>query len=134
MTSDATRRRDSRRPAAPGPEAPGGPWGMLHAALAFLLEVAALGAFWYIGSRLAPAAGGAVAGLVLAGAFAVAWGLFMAPKARRRISWPRRPLVGLAAFAAAGLAAAACGQPLGLVLAVLALADTVLAFWLQRKY
>jgi hypothetical protein len=42
--------------------------------------------------------------------------------------------VALGAFGAAGLGAAAGGQPLGLALAVLALADTVLAFWLQRKY
>jgi hypothetical protein len=42
--------------------------------------------------------------------------------------------VALGAFGAAGLAAAAAGQPLGLALAVAALADTVLAFWLQRKY
>lgn len=134
MTSDATRRRDARRPVPPGPGVPTGPWGALHAALAFLLEVAALGASWYVGSRLVPGAGGAVAGLVLAAAFAVAWGLFMAPKARRRIAWPWRPLMALAAFAAAGLAAAACGLPLGVALAVLALADTVLAFWLRRKY
>jgi hypothetical protein len=107
---------------------------MLHAALAFLLEVATLGACWYLGSRLAPGAGGAVAGLLLAAAFAVAWGVFMAPRAPRRVPWPWRPLVALGAFGAAGLAAAAAGQPLGLALAVAALADTVLAFWLQRKY
>ncbi|GAB2734988.1 DUF2568 domain-containing protein [Sinomonas soli] len=134
MTSDATRRRAGRRPAPRGREAPGGPWNILHAALAFLLEVAALGASWYLGSRLAPGAGGAVAGLVLAAAFAVAWGVFMAPRAARRIPWPWRPLMALGAFGAAGLAAAAAGQPLGLALAVLALADTVLAFWLQPKY
>lgn len=134
MTADGTRRRDSRRTAGPAPEIPSGPWGTLHAALAFTLEVAALGAYWYIGSRLAPGPGGVVAGLVLAGAFAVAWALFMAPKARRRVPWPWRPLAALAAFAVAGVGAAAFGQPLGLVLVALALVDTVLEFWLRRKY
>lgn len=134
MTADRTRRRDSRRTAGAAAEIPSGPWGTLHAALAFTLEVAALGAYWYIGSRLAPGPGGVAAGLVLAGAFAAAWALFMAPKARRRVPWPWRPLAALAAFAVAGVGAAAFGQPLGLVLVALALVDTVLEFWLRRKY
>jgi predicted permease len=143
MRTDGTQRRDpqrlehqrrDRRRGEPAQALSAGPAEILQAVLSFVLEVAALGAFWYIGSTLFRGAGGMTSGLVVAAAVAVGWGLFMAPKARRRVPWPWHPLVALAVFAAAGLGAAAAGQPLGLVLAAVALGNTVLTFWLRRKY
>lgn len=133
MTSDGTRRRDARRPDR-GPEVPEGPWGLLHAVVAFALEVAALGAYWYIGTRLAPGAAGIFVGILAAAALAAVWALFMAPRARRRIQWPRRPLAALALFVAAGAGLMAYGSWWGAAMIVLAAADTALAFWLRRKH
>lgn len=132
MTSDPVRRRDARR-RVDDSEVPSGPWGILHAVLAFALEVAALGACWYIGSRLVPGAGGVVLGLAVAAVFVVAWAAFMAPRARRRIAWPWRPLAALALFVLAGVWLLALGQWPGAVMIAVALADTVLAYWLRRR-
>ncbi|BCT76734.1 hypothetical protein SCMU_25760 [Sinomonas cyclohexanicum] len=131
MSSDGTRRRDARRAPA-GSELPPGPWGVLHGVLAFVLEVAALGACWYIGSRLVPGAGGVVLGLAVAAVFVVAWALFMAPRARRRIPWPWRPLAALALFVVVGAGLLALGQWAGAVMIAIAIADTVLAYRLRR--
>lgn len=132
MTSDATRRRDARRPEL-DPEMRAGAWGMLHAVLAFALEVGALGAFWYVGSRLAPGAGGLVVGFLVAAAFVVVWAMFLAPRARRRIPWPWRPLVAVGFFVLAGALLLALGQGAGAALIVVGLADTALGYWLRRR-
>lgn len=132
MTSDGTRRRDARRPGL-DPEMRAGAWGVLHAVLAFALEVGALGAFWYAGSRLAPGAGGLIIGFLAAALFVAVWAMFLAPRARRRIPWPWRPVVALALFVLAGAWLLALAQWAGAALIVVALADTVLGYWLRRR-
>jgi membrane protein YdbS with pleckstrin-like domain len=133
MTSEPTRRSDARRRPAVDPEVQQGPWGVLHAALAFLLEVAALAAFWYIGSRLIHGVGGLALGLGVAAVFVGVWAVFVAPRAPRRIPWPWRPVAALALFIAAGAGLLAVGQALGGAMIAVAVVDAGLAFWLRSR-
>jgi hypothetical protein len=79
----------------------------LNLALRFACEVAALAAVAWCGWRINPALG-VVFPLVVAGV----WGLWIAPKARRRLSDPPRFVLELAVFAAAAAALVSVGQPL----------------------
>jgi hypothetical protein len=135
MTTDGTSRTRAhvRRRADP-PGLPPGPWGVLHAVIAFALEVAALGAYWYVGSRIVGGPGGMVLGLVVAAAVAVLWGAFLAPRSRRRLRWPWLPLAALGIFAVAGLGLVAVGLgPWGAVMIAVAIANAALALWLGRS-
>jgi Protein of unknown function (DUF2568) len=69
--------------------------------LRFLLELAALTALWYAGAVAVGGWLGWLAGLVLAGAAAVAWGLFVAPRARVAAPVVVRLAVEVTVFAAA---------------------------------
>lgn len=85
----------------------------------FLLELALVAGAAAAGWR---AAGGGAAGALLAivgaAAVAVAWGLAIAPRARRRWPDPNRLVLELVLFALVGGAVAATGRPAtGLVLA-----------------
>ncbi len=86
-----------------------GPWLVL-AAVRFLAEMGLLVALAWVGWELvAPnRALGGLLGLVLTAGAAVAWGAWVAPRARRRLDDPARFLVEVVLFGAgcAGLVAA----------------------------
>lgn len=110
-----------------------GPWGTLNVALAFLLEVAMLAALAYAGFRAIPP-WSVVLGIGLPTAAIALWGAFLAPRAARRLRWPWLPFASLAVFVASGVALLTAGQAMGgVVLIVLAVANTVLGFWLRRR-
>jgi hypothetical protein len=83
------------------------------ATLAFALEIAMLAAFGIWGLHVGrPAAVGVALALTLIGVSAVGWGLFLAPRAARRIGFPMRWFVELALVSSsdAALWAAGYGQ------------------------
>lgn len=90
-------------------------------AVRFATEVAALTALTVAGFAIAwPLA------LTLPAAFALAWGRWVAPRARTRLADPFRLTVETLLFAAAGGSLAATASvPLGLLLTVAALAAAV---------
>jgi hypothetical protein len=98
----------------------------LHLGIRFVLELAALGAAGVVGAALgAPPLGlvGAIGGVV---AFAVVWGLFLAPRARFVQSASFRLVVGTLVMEAPALGLAAVGQPtVAAILAVAILANAV---------
>jgi uncharacterized protein DUF2568 len=101
--------------------------------VAFLLEVAMLAAFCYSGFRLGSPAG-FVVGIGVPVVVIVFWGLFMAPRAARRIPWPALPLIALLIFLASAAALLAAGLPvLALLLALVSVGYTVLSFYLNRR-
>ncbi|MEU9004463.1 YrdB family protein [Streptomyces sp. NPDC048551] len=118
-------------PAPHRPDRPGGPLRTLRVLsdlLAFLLEVAALlalavwGYEW--GGRLVV---GALIGAVVAGAAAVLWGAFAAPRARYRVPLPAVLAVKALVFGSAALAIAGLGHGRqALWFAGLVLVDTAL--------
>jgi hypothetical protein len=96
----------------------------VNLALRFALELAALAAFatWGLHAVRGPARFALAAAAVLAAA--TVWGMWVAPRARRRLADPARLLVELAFFAAAGVALALTGRvALGTALTVAAAAN-----------
>jgi hypothetical protein len=94
----------------------------LNLVVRFACEVALLVAFaWW---------GWPVAGIVALVAAAVVWGLFVAPKARRRLPDPARFLLELTLFAAGTAAFVDVGQ--ATVAAVFAAASVVTAVLVRR--
>jgi uncharacterized protein DUF2568 len=77
-------------------------------AVKFLLELAAIAALAYWGARTGHGAWAVAAAIAAPLAAVLVWGLFAAPRARRRLPVPARAPLELAVFglAAAGLAAA----------------------------
>jgi hypothetical protein len=100
------------------------PVGQASLALRFLLELAALGAVGYWGVMTGQGLAQQVAlGLGAPLAFAVVWGLFVSPKAPRRLAGVSRLALELVLFGAAAAALWTAGQPTlaaGFALAVLA--------------
>ncbi|MGO4461457.1 YrdB family protein [Streptomyces sp. M-16] len=103
--------------------------------LAFLLEVAALlalavwGYEW--GGHLVV---GALLGAVVAGAAAVLWGAFAAPRARYRVPLPAVLAVKAVVFGSAALALVGLGmRPQALWFAGLALVNTVLVTYYRSR-
>ena len=97
--------------------------------LRFLLELAALAALVYAGIAVVDGPMGWLLGLGMAAAAAVAWGLFVAPRARIAVPTPARLAVEVAVFAAACSGLLAAGQPvLAAVLAIVYGLDR-LALW-----
>jgi hypothetical protein len=105
----------------------------LNIALSFVLEIAMLAAYAYWGYH---AVTGplrwllAVAAPLLA---AVLWGLFLAPRARRRLGSTAGIVVSAVLFLLAGLALVASAQPaLGAAMLIAAVVNrTLLAVWKQ---
>ena len=90
-------------------------------ALKFALELAALAALAFWGSRVGPVAVNVLLGVAAPLAMAVAWGRFAAPRSPTRLARGPRVAFELAVFAVAGAALAAAGEPLlGAVLLVVA--------------
>ena len=79
----------------------------LNLALRFACELAALVAVGWCGSEINP-----VLGVVFPLVVAAVWGLWIAPKARRRLADPLRFVLELAVFAAATAALLSVGQVL----------------------
>ena len=108
----------------------------LNLALRFLLELCMLAALAYWGYH---AGDGLLMQLVLAvGAplvAAVIWGLFIAPRASRRLADPARLLLELVLWVAAAVGLAAAGQPtLAAIFAVVVAVNLVLGMvWGQRN-
>ena len=102
----------------------------------FLLELCMLAALAYwgyqTGSSLAMKLVLALGAPLIA---AVVWGLFIAPRATRRLADPARLLLELVLWAAATAALAAAGQPtLAVIFAVVVAVNLVLgAVWGQRN-
>ena len=104
----------------------------LNYTVRFLLELCALAALGYWG--FVTGQGMAIKWLLGLGApllAAVAWGAFVAPKARWPAREPWRLLVEILVFGAASIALWAAGQPLLAV--VLAVVYMVNRFWLVRS-
>jgi Protein of unknown function (DUF2568) len=95
-------------------------------AVRFLLELAALAAAGVVGASLGSPPLGLVGGIGAVVAFAVVWGLFLAPRARFVQSASFRLVVGTLVMEAAALGLVAIGQTTaGAILAVAILANAV---------
>ncbi len=102
--------------------------------LALVVELAALAAFAVWGFTAGPSTALAIVlGVGAPLAFAVVWGLLLAPRARRRLPMPWLLVAKLVLFALATVALAAAGLPaLAVVLGSLAAVHLVLATALGR--
>jgi hypothetical protein len=99
-------------------------------ALRFLLELAALAALGYAGISTVDGALGWLLGASLVVTAAVAWGLFVAPRARIAARTPVRFAVEVAVFAAACAGLLVAGRPrLAAALATLYAADRLLLWF-----
>lgn len=96
-------------------------------ALKFLLELGALTAFAYWGSRTGPTAVNVLLGIGAPLAMAVAWATWAAPKAPRRLAAAARITLELSVFALAALALVAAGAPVAAaIFAVLVVVNAAL--------
>jgi hypothetical protein len=97
-------------------------------ALRFLLELCALAAVAYWGAQVSSSTAVNIVVAVAAPlVLATLWGLFLAPKASRRVELPGRWPFELAVLAAAVVALVAAGSPLpAVLLAVIAVLNAVL--------
>jgi hypothetical protein len=105
-------------------------------ALRFVLELCAFAALAYWGARTGTSTVAKVALGVGAPLLAVvAWGLFVAPRARIKVSEPTRLAVEVLVFGAAVAGLAATGRTtLALVLAVaVAVNSTLVRVWSERR-
>lgn len=92
-----------------------------------VLEVGALVALAYWGFARGSGATAWILGLAAPIAFAVLWGLFVAPKARISLSAAARFVIELVLFGGAALALVATGEPtLGMTFALIALVSGTL--------
>lgn len=93
--------------------------------LAFCLETALLFAVAYSAIAAFPKHG-TLAAIAALGAAVALWGLFLAPRARRRLSWPLLPLAAAFAFLAGAGALIVSGLlPAALLLAAAAVVNLV---------
>jgi len=101
----------------------------VQVAIRFVLELAAVIAAGIVGASIGSPPLGLIGAIVLVAAFAVVWGLFLAPRAR----FPQRPMVRLVAgtlvmeLAAVGYAVVG-PTTAGVILSVVILANAVALF------
>jgi hypothetical protein len=97
-------------------------------ALRFVLELCAFGALGYWGSQATSSSAWCVVLAIATPAAAiVVWGLFVAPKAKVKVSEPVRWAIELVVFVGAAVALGAAGQVvLGIVFGVVAVVNGVL--------
>jgi hypothetical protein len=105
-------------------------------AVKFGLELASLAAFGYWGTSNAGGPGAVVLAVAAPAAAATVWGVFAAPRAKRRLAMPGRAVLELGVFGLAGGALADCGRPalavvFGAVVVVNAGLMTALGQWEQ---
>lgn len=99
----------------------------LNLALKFLLELAALAAVGLWGASIADGVAAVVLAILLPVIVAVLWGMFAAPRARRRLPLRLRAPFELGVFALAALALWGAGWPVwGAAFAVIAVVNAVL--------
>ena len=102
----------------------------LNLGLRFVLELCTLVALavWGFSENI-------VLGVAAPLAAAVVWGLWIAPKATRRLRDPGRLVAELVLFGAAGVALAAADHPLAaaVFLAAVALSELLMLAWGQRE-
>ncbi|WP_285725373.1 YrdB family protein [Psychromicrobium xiongbiense] len=104
---------------------------LAHGILAFALEVALLVATFFIAWKSLAFPWGLLLGILAVAVVVLLWGLYLAPKARRRLSWPLQPLAALLLFVVAGIGLISVGWPLfGIPLIIVAALSTGLEFWL----
>jgi hypothetical protein len=103
----------------------------LSLGLRFLLELAALVALvgWGLGLH-ASLPLRVVAGIGAALGFAAVWGVFIAPKARRRLRDPAKVVLELVLFGAAALS---LGWPLGVFFAAVVVASEAFTFVFDQR-
>ena len=102
-------------------------------ALAFLLELAALFAYAAVGALMPEGWLQPAAGVTAAGAFIFAWGVWAAPRAKRRLRGAHLLWFKAAVFALAVLVVALVGQPVWAgVLAALVAVNLLLALRLRQ--
>jgi hypothetical protein len=103
-------------------------------ALAFLLELVAVGAFAYWGFTTTTSPLNIVLAVGLAVVSIVLWGIFAAPKSSRRLKGNALLAFKLVFFALAALALILAGsEMLGVVFAVLVVVNLILAYaWKQE--
>ena len=94
----------------------------------FLTEVALLAGLAIAGARLGDGVAFAILDAVLLPlAAAAVWGMFIAPRARRRLAEPARIIVEVALFAGTGLVLLLSGLPVtGIVIAVAGIGFAIL--------
>jgi Protein of unknown function (DUF2568) len=91
----------------------GGPLGVVSGAnlgLKFGLELASLAAFGYWGATSVEGPGAVVLAVAGPAAVATVWGLYAAPRARRRLALPGRAVLELGVFGLACAALAGSGR------------------------
>jgi Protein of unknown function (DUF2568) len=94
----------------------------INHALRFACELAALAAVGWCGWRIHP-----VLAVVFPLVVAAVWGIWIAPKARRRLPDPARLVLELVVFGAASTAFISVGQPVvAVIFAIVALLTAVL--------
>jgi hypothetical protein len=99
----------------------------LSLALKFLVELAAFAAFAYWGASVGSGAAAVVLAIVAPGLAIVLWGLFAAPRSRRRLATAARIPFELSVFALAIVALFVADAPVAaIVLAVLVATSTAL--------
>ena len=107
----------------------------VNAAIRFMLEISALIALGYWGSQLGDSTTTRAAMAILAPLVAaVAWGLWVAPKAGHRVADPARVVIEVAVFGGAAIGLALAGRRnLGLILAAVALANIAFMFLFDQR-
>lgn len=102
-------------------------------ALAFLLELAALLAYAAVGALMPEGWLQPLAGVIAAAAFIVVWGVWAAPRAKRRLRGVQLIWLKAAVFGVAVVVVALAGQPLWAgVFAVLVAVHLVLTLRLRQ--
>ncbi|MGB6488422.1 MAG: YrdB family protein [Steroidobacteraceae bacterium] len=107
----------------------------LNLLLRFLLELSALAALVFAGSRAAPHSAAVLLAITAPCCFAILWGLFAAHRARGRLPRGAKAIVGVLLLEASAMAVAIVGRPaLAGTFAVLILANSgLLHVWRQDE-
>lgn len=96
-------------------------------ALKFLLELAAIGAFAYWGAMTGSGPLAILLAIAAPMAVIIVWGLFLAPRAKRKLPLPARIPAELIVFGLAAASLAAVGSPIAAgVFGIVVIANTAL--------
>ena len=113
LTAGRRRRLTRDMPDEPEVALAGGPLGVVSGAnlgLKFGLELVSLAAFGYWGASSVEGPGAVVLAVAAPAAMATVWGLYAAPRARRRLALPGRAVLELGVFGLACAALAGSGR------------------------
>lgn len=106
---------------------------LINMGIAFFLEIAMLVAFGMWGFHMKEVVMRWLVGIGLPVVIMIAWGIWMAPNASQRISWPWQPLIAVLLFLLAAVALWASGHKTSsVVMAIVTIINTVGVFlWHQ---